>query len=357
MDDPEHFAGVLAEIKREITPLRALQHPRVVAFVGVVYGPLASMGDVDVPKYLLMEKVDGGTLHDALYEPPARGGGRPRQVARTQQPMKDILRQAEELAQAVDYIHLQGCMHRDIKPKNILLTAMDHHIKLADLGLAKIIEVAQGDNQSLTQCGTPAYLAPEIIGGRYSNKVDVYSAALVVAEIIHRGGCAAGVAAHRDLVEQAVSQFPGLADALRGGSNADPERRLSSAAFLRAVVAAPAAGRLEPGQEERRRPRTAAGQEERRRPHTAAAARIPPRTSSSRDAPANAVIQVVAPAPGRSPSTPHGAVLRAVGAGEDSVNGYYKANGEYRGKPRYIKVRGFDCVGMHRDKCAVSPSV
>lgn len=65
------------------------------------------------------------------------------------------------LLDAVKYIHELGIVHRDLKPENLLLTSQhdDAHIKLADFGFAR--SVLQG--YVSTQCGTPGYVAPEIL--------------------------------------------------------------------------------------------------------------------------------------------------------------------------------------------------
>jgi len=223
LDDPAHLNTVLQEIMSEIMPLRNLRHRRIVGFIGVVYGQVAGMGSLDVPKHLLMEKIEGGTLHDSMYQQ----DGQPK----LRLPAETILRYAQELAEAVEYIHGQGFIHRDIKPKNILLTAEDGHIKLADLGLAKVVEHTTRGN---TKCGSPIYMAPEIATGMYSNKVDVYSTALVMCETILREVPGTDSARRERLVERAIAQHPELSLALRGGL-APVVGRMDSATFLREI--------------------------------------------------------------------------------------------------------------------------
>ena len=64
-----------------------------------------------------------------------------------------------EITLALEYLHLTGVAYRDLKPENVLIGS-DGHIRLTDFGFAKKIE-----DRSYTLCGTPEYLAPEIIMG------------------------------------------------------------------------------------------------------------------------------------------------------------------------------------------------
>ncbi|GFP86794.1 serine/threonine-protein kinase pepkr2 [Phtheirospermum japonicum] len=82
----------------------------------------------------------------------------------------------KELMLAIRYCHEMGVVHRDIKPENILLTSSGQ-MKLADFGLAVRIL----DGQSLSGVvGSPAYVAPEVLVGNYSEKVDIWSAGVLL---------------------------------------------------------------------------------------------------------------------------------------------------------------------------------
>jgi serine/threonine protein kinase len=86
---------------------------------------------------------------------------------------------ASNLLQALDYLHTNGIVHRDLKPENILMTSEtdDTVFQIADFGLATFIS-----NEVLSlRCGSPGYVAPEILKNKsYGTKVDIFSAGIVM---------------------------------------------------------------------------------------------------------------------------------------------------------------------------------
>jgi serine/threonine protein kinase len=116
--------------------------------------------------YLLLDYICGGELFSFLR----RSGTFPNHVARFY---------ASEIALAFEYLHSKNIIYRDLKPENLLLDK-EGHLKITDFGFAKFVP----DNITWTLCGTPDYLAPEIIQSRgYGKAVDWWALGILIYEV------------------------------------------------------------------------------------------------------------------------------------------------------------------------------
>ena len=131
--------------------------------------------------YLVLNYVIGGELHRLLYN---RG--------RFSNDMAMFY--AVEMLVALEYLHSNNIVYRDLKPENVLIAA-DGHIKIADFGFA--LQLNGPDGRAFTKVGTPHYLAPEILdlhsNAGYTREVDWWSWGCVVYEMV-RGRPAFGTA-------------------------------------------------------------------------------------------------------------------------------------------------------------------
>src|SRR5262249_26978957 len=121
--------------------------------------------------YLVMEFVEGGSLEKQLLGQPQQ----PRQAARL----------VETLARAVHEAHKRHIVHRDLKPANVLLTE-DGMPKVTDFGLAKRLDLGQGQTRTGSIMGTPSYMAPEQAMGKkdVGFPADVYALGAILYECL-----------------------------------------------------------------------------------------------------------------------------------------------------------------------------
>jgi serine/threonine protein kinase len=87
-----------------------------------------------------------------------------------------------EVVITIEYLHQKAIIYRDLKPENIVLDKVNRgHVKLVDFGFAKHMKTLK----TQTNCGTPAYVAPEVLlGSGHSYEVDIWSLGVLLCEIV-----------------------------------------------------------------------------------------------------------------------------------------------------------------------------
>lgn len=168
------------QFREETNILMSIHHPNIVNLLDSFVEPISK---AQIQKYLVLEKIDDGELFERIVK-------------------KTCLRQDEtkslftQILTGLKYLHGQNIIHRDIKPENILLNItkrtspeqkqlgpwdedeIDIQVKIADFGLAKFTGEMQFTN---TLCGTPSYVAPEVLTKKgYTSKVDMWSAGVIL---------------------------------------------------------------------------------------------------------------------------------------------------------------------------------
>lgn len=154
----------VSNFQREAAALALLTHPYIVPIFA--YGVLSKQGenmpkreDAEAQPYLVLPYAEQGSLDEII----ARRGKRPWSLTR-------VVTIAKEIAEALDYAHARGILHRDVKPANIL--QMGSHAVLSDFGVSALID-ADISHLSSPWAGSPGYMAPEVWQlrpGRYSDQ-------------------------------------------------------------------------------------------------------------------------------------------------------------------------------------------
>ncbi|GLJ16543.1 hypothetical protein SUGI_0282970 [Cryptomeria japonica] len=151
---------MVEQIKREICTMRLVRHPNIV-----------QLGEVMASKtkiYFVLEYVTGGELFNKIAQ---------------QRKLKedDARKYFQQLINAVDYCHSRGVYHRDLKPENLLLDSKGN-LKISDFGLSALSQQVKEDGLLHTTCGTPNYVAPEVIidKGYDGAKADLWSCGVIL---------------------------------------------------------------------------------------------------------------------------------------------------------------------------------
>ncbi|XP_016054367.1 PREDICTED: serine/threonine-protein kinase DCLK3 [Miniopterus natalensis] len=156
--DKSKLKGKEDMMDSEILIIQSLSHPNIVK--------LHEVYETDAEIYLIMEYVQGGDLFDAIIE-------------HVKFPEHDAALMLMDLCQALVHMHDKNIVHRDLKPENLLVQRNEDKsttLKLADFGLAKHVV-----RPVFTVCGTPTYVAPEILSEKgYGLEVDMWAAGVIL---------------------------------------------------------------------------------------------------------------------------------------------------------------------------------
>ncbi|XP_059297752.1 CBL-interacting serine/threonine-protein kinase 11-like [Lycium ferocissimum] len=153
-------AILMSNIKREISIMRRLSHPHIVKLDEV----LATKTKI----YFVMEFVKGGELFAKIAKAGKFSEDQTRKIF-------------QQLISAIRYCHSRGVYHRDLKPENLLIDE-NGDLKVSDFGLSALTEQVQQDGLLHTLCGTPSYVAPDILTkkGYDGAKVDVWTCGIIL---------------------------------------------------------------------------------------------------------------------------------------------------------------------------------
>ncbi|XP_063161508.1 hormonally up-regulated neu tumor-associated kinase isoform X3 [Candoia aspera] len=145
---------VTKNLRREGQIQQMIRHPNIAQLLDIL--------ETENSYYLVMELCPGGNLMHKIYEKKRLEEHEARKYIR-------------QLILAVEHLHRAGVVHRDLKIENLLLDE-DNNIKLIDFGLSNCASILGYTDPFSTQCGSPAYAAPELLARKkYGPKIDVWS--------------------------------------------------------------------------------------------------------------------------------------------------------------------------------------
>ena len=152
----------MEDIEKEVNILKQIDHAHITRLVDAGYCKLSSKGKSNEVYCIALEVASGGELFDF--------------ISMTGAFSEDVARYFfHQFLDALEYLHLSGISHRDLKTENILLDKK-FNLKIADFGYASV----KGSNE--TKVGTPDYMAPEVLKGeKYSGQIaDIFGAGLIL---------------------------------------------------------------------------------------------------------------------------------------------------------------------------------
>lgn len=189
-DSPTH-RSIVEEFVKEANILASIRHPNIVEFLGIVPTQAERSGgsEIDmVPKWIVTELAET-TLLKKIETAPDQSLS-----------FEVASRYMSQVLAGLSFLHSRSIVHRDIKPANILLFSGEV-VKLCDLGVARHIE--RHETLTMTRVGTPLYVAPEVLSGRYQMSADIYSVGITFAEMLTGTALpAASAAARLDLLRE-----------------------------------------------------------------------------------------------------------------------------------------------------------
>jgi hypothetical protein len=154
-------ADSVARFRREAQAIAHMRHPNVVN--------VFDFGEFEGTPYMIVEFVAGGSLAARLGSPLGAD---------------ETLSYLRGIADALDYAHSLGIVHRDVKPANVLIGPENAPI-LADFGLVKLMQSSSVKSMTGLTTGTPAYMAPEqVTGTQVGPAADRYSLAVIAYEML-----------------------------------------------------------------------------------------------------------------------------------------------------------------------------
>ncbi|XP_031664954.1 LOW QUALITY PROTEIN: hormonally up-regulated neu tumor-associated kinase homolog A [Oncorhynchus kisutch] len=145
---------VTKNLRREGHIQQMIRHPNITQLLDIL--------ETENSYYLVMELCPGGNIMNRIYD-------------KKKLDERETQKYVRQLVMAVEHLHRAGVVHRDLKIENLLLDEQDS-IKLIDFGLSNCAGILGYSDPFSTQCGSPAYAAPELLSRKkYGPKVDVWS--------------------------------------------------------------------------------------------------------------------------------------------------------------------------------------